>query len=48
MNLSLIAVLLLEIVEKKSRETREATYTCRHTSGHLIPNSFVGIELITD
>ena len=24
---------------KKSRETREVTYTCRYTSGHLIPNS---------
>ena len=25
--------------KKKSKETREVTYTCRYTSEHLIPNS---------
>ena len=33
---------------RKSRETREAAYTCRYTSGHLIPTSVYTHDWIMD
>ena len=30
---------LIEIIVIKSKETRVITYTCRYSSGHLIPDT---------
>ena len=38
----------LGIIDIKSSETREATYTCRCTSEYLIPNSVMGIDWSRD
>jgi len=35
----LVILQLIRIIVIKSKETRTITYTCRYSSGHLVPNS---------